>query len=61
MTTYYIDLWDHEIEPDGGWSEELAAEHLDSPAHGLSILDVRRALRKLLPEWGWCSLALELE
>lgn len=59
---YSIALWDHEIEPEGDFSEALAAEHLGGPSRGLSIPELRKALRVLYGRsWDRHSILVEQE
>lgn len=58
--TFSISLWDHEIIPDGGWSQSLAENHLDGSAVGLSRGELNLVLRKIrMNNWGDCSILVE--
>lgn len=61
-STYSIELYDHEIEPDGGWSAELAREILEGPNTGLTRYQLAKALRTLRAgSWGDPSIYVERE
>lgn len=65
--TYSISLWGHESTSEyfdfpAGWSVELACEHLEGPAEGLSLGQVATALKTLRPYWDdHCILVERME
>lgn len=52
VATYSVELWDHELGDEGGWSGALAREILGGPNEGLGFHAIGRAIR-LLHSCGW--------
>lgn len=61
VTTYSVELWDHELHGGrGGWSGELAREVLGGPNTGLSWRAVGLAIRRL-EAWGWGEVSMYVQ